>query len=131
MSSASFAAFSALAGVLLQQMISLLVEMTRRKHSEQEQVRRERLELYGAVIGQVRRVQRLSKVGPTRAGSDRDYEVALEQLGELVAQVRLLGSKELAQRLMAFEEVMRGDIRGDDSTKISPLIDLMRTDLSR
>ncbi|MEO3798229.1 hypothetical protein ABGB14_49230 [Nonomuraea sp. B10E15] len=126
----------ALAGVTLQQVISTTVSMLNRRRDEEKENRAERRALYGRVISQGRRVQRLLKdsTADTNEELEKKLDAELDRFAELNAELRLIAPAAVAKVVLELEDEMRD--RADSMEKrksgplpLGPIVDVLRRDL--
>lgn len=126
----------ALAGVTLQQVISTTVSMLNRRRDDEKENRAERRALYGRVISQGRRVQRLLKesIADTNEELERKLDAELDRFAELNAELRLIAPTAVAKVVLELEDEMRD--RADSMEKrksgplpLGPIVEVLRRDL--
>ncbi len=127
----------ALAGVIVQQIGSGV--SARATHGRERAVRlsSEKRDAYARLIVEARTVQRLSKDQADGLEGSHDrvrIEECLGALAQANAEIRLLGSSDIIQRALNWEDTARrrmlsGDISLTDQLRIGPLVEAMRRDL--
>lgn len=127
----------ALAGVALQQVISTTVSILNRRRDEEKEYHAERRVLYGRVISQGRRVQRILKESITSTSDELEnkLDAELDRFAELNAELRLIAPPAVAKIVLDLEDEMRD--RADSMEKrksgplpLGPIIDILRKDLN-
>ncbi|TYB66778.1 hypothetical protein FXF51_16935 [Nonomuraea sp. PA05] len=126
----------ALAGVTLQQAISLSVATLNRRREDRKQSQIDRRELYGRMISQARRVQRILKELSMKNDKSLQEQLSaeLDRLSELNAELRLIGSPVAVKAALDLEDEMRrrtvsAELRAALPMPLGPLIEIFRKDL--
>jgi hypothetical protein len=127
----------ALSGVVVQQILATASAHLEHRRARSAELLAEKRSIYARLIVAMRVVQRLSKDhadAPAVAVDRSRITASLDVLAQVNAEVRLVASSDLVERVLAWEDVARcrllsGDSSATDELRISTVVCALRRDL--